>query len=79
MEDFMTRDQLGEKLDRLDPGATFTIEKDVLAQLFEAGALSYASPEILQAIAAFAGEHRCSCSFHEHESDSPSFQKDDIF
>jgi hypothetical protein len=75
----MTRDQLAEKLDHLDPGASFTVPENVLAQMFGAVALSYDSQQALQAIADFALEHRCTFTFHQHEGAPPSFEKDDIF
>ena len=34
----MTKIELAEKLDHLDPGATLTVEQGVLASLFDAGA-----------------------------------------
>jgi hypothetical protein len=79
MEASMTREQLGETLDRLDPGATFTVPEDVLAQMFEVISLSYGSQQALQAIADFALRRRCTFSFHRQEGAVPSFQKDDVF
>jgi hypothetical protein len=75
----MTRDQLAERLDHLDPGATITIPEDVLARMFNEAALSYDSHDALRRIAEFALEHRCTFSFHEHEGAAPCFQKDDMF
>jgi hypothetical protein len=75
----MTREQLAETLDRLDPGATFTIPEDALAQMFGVTGLSYGSQQALQAIASFALQHRCTFSFHQQEGAVPSFQKDDVF
>ncbi len=75
----MTRDQLAEKLDHLDPGANLTIEANELAQIFGASTLSYEAQHVLQDIAAFALEHRCTFSFHSHEGATPCFEKDDIF
>ena len=75
----MTREQLGEALDRLDPGATFTVPEDGLAQMFGVISLSYKSQQALQAIASFALRHRCTFSFHQQEGAVPSFRKDDVF
>jgi hypothetical protein len=75
----MTRDQLAEKLDHLDPGAVFTIPEKLLASIFNQALLSYGSYEALRHIAEFALEHRCTFSFHEHEGAIPTFQKDDVF
>lgn len=75
----MTRDQLAEKLDHLDPGSTVTVPADELAQMFGAVTLSYVSQQALQSIADFALQHRCTFSFHQHEGAVPCFQKDDIF
>ena len=75
----MTRDQLAEKLDGLDPGATFTVPEGALAQMFGVINLSYESSQALQAITDFALQHRCTFSFHQHDGAVPSFQKDDVF
>jgi hypothetical protein len=75
----MTRTQLAEKLDHMDPGAFLTIPVDVLALIFGEVALSYDSHEALRHIADFALEHRCTFSLHEHENALPCFQKDDVF
>ena len=75
----MTRDQLAEKLDHLDPGATFTVPEDLLALAFGVVTLSYDSHQALRTIADFALEHRCTFSFHQHEGAVPCFQKDDVF
>ena len=65
--------ELAEKLDRLDPGATLTVEQGVLASLFGAGALT---KEAVAVIEAFALDHRCVFAY---EHGKPSFEKDDIF
>jgi hypothetical protein len=79
MEARMTREQLAENLDRLDPGATFTVPEDVLAPMFGVISLSYGSQQALQTISDFALQHRCTFAFHQQESAVPSFQKDDVF
>jgi hypothetical protein len=69
----MTKTELADKLDHLDPGATLTVEQVVLASLFGAGTLT---KEAVEAIEAFALEHRC---IFAYEHGQPSFEKDDIF
>ena len=75
----MTRDELAEKLDGLDPGGSLTVPEDALAQMFGAVTLSYGSQDELRAIADFALEHRCTFSFHQKEGAAPRFEKDDVF
>lgn len=75
----MTKTQLAEKLDHMDPGASLTIPVDVLAPIFGEITLSYDAHEALRHIAAFALEHRCTFSLHEHEHALPCFHKDDVF
>jgi hypothetical protein len=72
----MRKDELANKLRHLDPGATLTIEERELAEMFGANIVS---PEVVQAIEAFALEHRCSFSHHAHGLTVPCFEKDDIF
>jgi len=79
MEVRVTRDQLSEKLDHLDPGATLTVPEEVLARIFDVAALSYNAHDALRRVADFALEHSCTFSFHEREGAIPCFQKDDIF
>jgi hypothetical protein len=69
----VTKTALAEKLDRLDPGATLTVEQGVLASLFGAGTLT---KEAVAVIEAFALDHRCTFAY---EHGKPSFEKDDIF
>ncbi|MXQ12140.1 hypothetical protein [Microvirga makkahensis] len=75
----MTRDELAEKLDRLDPGASLKVPEEVLVQIFDVATLSYNSPQILRSISDFALEHRCTFSFHQHEGAIPCFEKEDTF
>ena len=70
----MTKAELAEKLDRLDPGATLTVEPVVLASLFGGGRLSQ---EAVEAVEAFALDHRC--IFSSEQGHALTFQKDDIF
>jgi predicted ATP-dependent Lon-type protease len=69
----MTKTELAEKLNHLDPGATLTVEQGILASLFGAGTLT---KEAIAMIEAFALEHRC---IFAYEHGQPSFEKDDIF
>ena len=75
----MTREELADKLDRLDPGGSLTVPEDVLAEIFGGATLSYESQGALRSIADFASEHRCTFSFRQGEGAVPSFEKDDIF
>ncbi|WP_230532779.1 hypothetical protein [Microvirga roseola] len=75
----MTRDQLAENLDHLDPGASLSVDEDDLARMFGTETLSYADQDILKAISAFALDHRCTFSYHQAEGGIPCFQKDDVF
>ena len=72
----MTRDELSGKLTALDPGAHFTVEPAVLAEIFGAEALS---EDIMPVIERFALEHRCTFSHHEHGRTIPCFEKEDRF
>lgn len=75
----MNRELLAEKLERLDPGGILTIPEYELAHIFDAVTLSYDSQQALRTITAFALEHRCTFSFHQHQGAAPCFEKDDIF
>jgi hypothetical protein len=79
MEAWMTKEDLAQKLEHLDPGATLTVPEDVLAQMFGEVTLSYDSHEALRRISDFALEQRCTFAFHEHEGAVPCFRKDDVF
>jgi hypothetical protein len=72
----MTRHELGEKLTSLDPGAHFTVEPAVLAEIFGADALS---EDLTREIERFALDHRCTFSHHEHGRTVPCFEKEDRF
>jgi hypothetical protein len=71
----MTTDELADKLNHLDPGATLTVNDAVLASLFGDGLLS---KEAIAMIEAFALEHRCTFSY-ERGHGVPTFEKDDIY
>jgi hypothetical protein len=72
----MTRDELTSKLDQLDPGATLSVDERALAGLFGAPSLTAG---LVEAIEAFAIEHRCTFAWHEPGRSEPVFEKDDIF
>ena len=72
----MTKEELANRLDHLDPGATLTIKESLLASLFGDGRLSQ---QAVQVIEAFALEHRCTFSYDRHGHGTPTFEKDDIF
>ena len=72
----MTKDELAERLDHLDPGATLTVKESVLASLYGDGTLS---KEAVAMIEAFALEHRCIFAYEKHGQGTPTFEKDDIF
>ena len=71
----MTKDELADKLNHLDQGATLTVKESVLASLFGDGVLS---KEAVATIEAFALEHRCTFSY-ERGHGMPTFEKDDVF
>ena len=75
----MTKEDLAQKLDHIDPGGTFTVPEDLLARIFGEVTLSYDSHEALKRISGFGLEHRCTFAFHEHEGAIPCFRKDDVF
>ena len=72
----MTKDELADKLHHLDPGATLTIEPGALGEVFGSGAVTQ---EVVEAIEAFALEHRCTFLYDAAGGHQPTFEKDDIF
>ncbi len=71
----MTKDELADKLNHLEPGATLTVKETELAPLFGDGRLS---KEAVAVIEAFALDHRCTFAY-ERGTGMPTFEKDDIF
>ena len=71
----MTKDELADRLDHLDPGATLTVKEGELAILFGDGRLT---KETVAVVEAFALDHRCTF-FLEPGTRTPTFEKDDIF
>jgi len=63
----MTKTELADKLNHLDPGATLRVQQVVLASLFGAGGLSKEAVVL---------DHRCTFSV---EQGMPTFEKDHIF
>jgi hypothetical protein len=72
----MTRDELADRLHHLDPGAILSVEPGVLAQAFGAGSLTQ---DIIEAIEAFALEHRCAFTPDAQSGHVPTFEKDDVY
>ena len=72
----MTKAELAERLDHLDPGSTTQVEAQTLAEMFGAGALTQ---EIIEAVESFALDHRCTFSYPVSARHPPMFEKDDIF
>lgn len=72
----MTKQELADRLTRLDPGGAIRLDRSDLATLFGNGALSR---DVLKIIEDFAVEHRCTFVCDEHGHDLPSFQKDDVY
>jgi hypothetical protein len=72
----MTQQELAEKLEHLDPGASLAIGQDLLASMFGANRIT---ADIASTIEAFAEQHRCTFSQREHDPERPEFVKNDIF
>ena len=72
----MTREDLADRLNHLDPGAGICFEKSDLEALFGGSSLSN---EVLKVIEDFALEHRCTFLCQEHGRDLPRFEKDDVY
>ncbi|HEY7385680.1 MAG TPA: hypothetical protein VH743_18625 [Beijerinckiaceae bacterium] len=72
----MTRHDLAASLDHLDPGASLALEERQIAELFGASTLT---DDVIRQAEAFAEQHRCTFSRHEHNRNCPEFIKDDVF
>ena len=72
----MTRDELADRLHHLDPGASLTIDEAVLARVFGTDMLNQS---VVEAIEAFALDHRCTFLHDPTRQHPPTFDKDDIF
>jgi hypothetical protein len=72
----MTKQELVETLNHLDPGATKEVDAAMLAAMFGASSLTQ---ETIEAIEAFALERRCTFSYDVSARHPPTFEKDDIF
>ena len=71
----MTKDELADRLNHLDPGAILTVSETDLAILFGDGRLT---KEAIAVVEAFALDHRCTFLI-EPSTRAPMFEKDDIF
>ena len=72
----MQKDELAEKLNHLDPGSTTQIDPALLAELFGASSLTQ---ETVEAVQAFAANHRCTFLYEMSARHPPTFEKDDIY
>jgi hypothetical protein len=72
----MTREELADRLDRLDPGAVLRLDDRLLAEVFGETRLE---AELARRVEEFALEHRCTFLWHEHGQVAPCFEKDDVF
>jgi len=72
----MTRDELADRLHHLDPGATLSVEPGVLAEAFGFGSFTQ---NVIEAIEAFALEHRCTFTPDAQGGHIPTFEKDDVY
>jgi hypothetical protein len=72
----MTKDELTDRLHHLDPGASLTMDEAVLAEVFGTDALNQ---RVIEAIEAFALEHRCTFLHDPTQQQPPTFDKDDVF
>ena len=71
----MTKQELAEKLEHLDPGATLKVDEGLLRAAFAETAAS----DVVAAVETFAMEHRCSFSPRDKAEGCPCFEKDDVF
>jgi hypothetical protein len=72
----MTKDELADRLHHLDPGTSLTVDETVLAEVFGADALTQ---QAVEAIEAFALEHRCTFLHDPTRQHPATFDKDDVF
>jgi hypothetical protein len=72
----MTKQDLAEKLNQLDPGASAQVKAEALAEMFGASSLTQ---ELIEAIEAFALERRCTFIYDVSARHPPTFEKDDIY
>ena len=72
----MNRHELAASLDHLDPGGSLALDERLIAELFGATTLT---DDVVKAAEAFAEQHRCTFSRHEHNRNCPEFIKDDVF
>jgi hypothetical protein len=72
----MNKAELADRLHRLDPGATLSVEEGALAQAFDTTSLS---DQVIESIEMFALENRCTFTCSVHGRITPVFVKDDIY
>jgi hypothetical protein len=72
----VSKDELADRLHHLDPGASLAIDDAVLVQAFGIDALNQSTVE---AIEAFALDHRCTFLHDPTRQHPPTFEKDDVF
>jgi hypothetical protein len=68
--------ELAERLDRLDPGNSLSIDATVLEETF---GLGKPIELVIQAVEEFAEQHQCTFSYRGEAGNLPAFTKDDVF
>jgi hypothetical protein len=71
----MTRQELAQKLDHLDPGAALKVDRAVLRAAFA----DASAKDMIGVLEAFAAEHRCTFSPPDERENCGCFEKDDVF
>ena len=71
----MTRQEIAQKLDHLDPGAALKVDRAVLRAAFA----DASAKDLIAVLEAFATEHRCSFSPPDEHESCGCFEKDDVF
>jgi hypothetical protein len=71
----MTRQELAQKLDHLDPGAALKVDRAVLRAAFA----DASARDLTSVLEAFAAEHRCTFSPPGERESCGCFEKDDVF
>jgi hypothetical protein len=71
----MTRQELAQKLDHLDPGAALKVDRAVLRAAFA----DASARDLMGVLEAFAAEHRCTFSPADERESCGCFEKDDVF
>ena len=71
----MTKQELAQKLEHLDPGAALKIDQGVLRAAFA----DTSAKDLSRVLEGFALEHRCSFSPPDERESCGCFEKDDVF